>query len=124
MAGGTPFCSCPGGSPQALIILSRRSDVRSSNHSRYVVKSTRCRQPPRLTISPTGVHRNSLTARFSRMIRARFSPLSGHSTAYPASLRVLRICTTLSRASRCAAAPTFASTDAQGEAFRMIATFF
>ncbi|OPX73295.1 MAG: hypothetical protein A4E39_01140 [Methanoregulaceae archaeon PtaB.Bin152] len=75
-------------------------------------------------MSWTVVHRNSLMARRSRISRARASPLSGGSTSNPSPFIRAMISATLCRASRCAAAPTFASTDAQAELFRTNATLF
>ncbi|OQC71017.1 MAG: hypothetical protein BWX50_00669 [Euryarchaeota archaeon ADurb.Bin009] len=56
------------------------------------------------------------------MVSIRSFPLSGYSTAYPRACIALRILTTLSSVSRCAPAPTDASTEAQGLLWRKKAT--
>ncbi len=56
------------------------------------------------------------------MVSINSLPFAGYSTAYPRSCIALRIRATLSRVSRCAPAPTDASTEAQGLLWRMKAT--
>ena len=97
---------------------------RVSNQAAYSSGSTRARAPPFRTISVTDVQRKSLIAFLFMMSSISVFPLSGHSTAYPASCIASRIRATLSSVSRCAPAPTVASTDAQGLLWRMKATRF